>query len=48
MLRGERDRRGKGALETFLSYLMFSISEMPIILRMVIDHPYGSRDMLRV
>ena len=29
--------------EAFLSYLMLSIIETSVILRMVNDHPYGSR-----
>ena len=28
--------------EAYISYLMFSINETPVILRMVNDHPYGN------
>ena len=34
--------------ETFLPYLTLSITETPVILRMVNDHPYGKCDLLRV
>ncbi len=34
--------------EAFVSYLMFSVIETPVILRMVNDHPYGSRHLLRI
>ena len=34
--------------EVFVSYLMFSVIETPVILRMVDDHPYGSKHLLRI
>ncbi|WP_201427112.1 hypothetical protein [Ruminococcus difficilis] len=34
--------------EAFISYLTFSVIETPVILRMVDDHPYRSRHLLRV
>ena len=35
-------------VEAFVSYLMLSDIETPVILRMVNDHPYGSKHLLRI
>ena len=32
--------------EAYISYLMFSINETPVILRMVNDHPYENAHIL--